>query len=314
MIGIYKIINNVNNKIYVGQSIDINRRFKEHIRTSKLNKDTMPIHKAIYKYGIDNFSLTILEECEISELDIREAYYIKTLKSQDKNIGYNICDGGEKGPIKIGVENANSVLTEEIVTKIRYLYLEGYVKKQAYERINKVFPININTFSDVWIGKTYKNICYYVYDDSYKESIKEFRSINKSKICNTNSKQYVLEIRNCRASGEQLTECYTSKFKDKMSIWTFKDIWYNRTYAYIKATVKDSGIKNKKSYKRNIPVSQFTKDGQFIKNFDGIIDALLEIKGDYNKNMVSNIYRSCTGEQKSAYGYIWKFNNCNDQE
>lgn len=55
MIGIYKIINNVNNKIYVGQSIDINRRFKEHIRTSKLNKDTMPIHKAIYKYGIDNF-------------------------------------------------------------------------------------------------------------------------------------------------------------------------------------------------------------------------------------------------------------------
>ena len=89
----------------------------------------MPIHKAIYKYGIDNFSLTILEECEISELDTREAYYIKTLKSQDKNIGYNICDGGEKGPIKIGVENANSVLTEEIVTKIRYLYLEGYIKK-----------------------------------------------------------------------------------------------------------------------------------------------------------------------------------------
>ena len=35
-----------------------------------------------------------------------------------------------------------------------------------------------------------------------------------------------------------------------MGIWTFKDIWYNRTYAYIKATVEDVGIKNKKSYKQ----------------------------------------------------------------
>lgn len=314
MIGIYKITNNINNKIYIGQSIDIDRRFKEHIRQSKLNKDNMAIHKAIYKYGVENFTLTILEECEISELDNKEIYYIETLQARVKNIGYNICQGGCTGPIHKGIDNVNSVLTEEIVTKIRYLYLEGYVKKQAYERINKIFPININTFSDVWIGKTYKNIYYHVYDDTYKESIKEFRSINKSKLCNTNSKQYVLEIRNYRASGEQLTECYESKFKDKMSIWTFKDIWYNHTYIHIKATVKDSGIKNKKSYKRNVPVSQFTKDGQFIKNFDGIIDALLEIKGKYDKNMVSNIYRNCSGESKSAYGYVWKFNNCNDQE
>lgn len=63
---------------------------------------------------------------------------------------------------------------------------------------------------------------YYVYDDTYKASIKEFRSINKSKLCNTNSKQYVLDIRNARARGEQLTECYESKYKEKMSIWYLK--------------------------------------------------------------------------------------------
>lgn len=153
---------------------------------------------------------------------------------------------------------------------------------------------------------------YYVYDDTYKASIKEFRSINKSKLCNTNSKQYVLDIRNARARGEQLTECYESKYKEKMSIWVFKDIWYKRIYSYIEPTIEDSGIKNKRSYKRNVPVIQYSKDGKFIKNFDGIIDALLEIKGEYNKNMVSNIYRNCLGESKSAYGYVWKFNNCND--
>lgn len=92
----------------------------------------------------------------------------------------------------------------------------------------------------------------------------------------------------------------------------FKDIWYKRIYSYIEPTIEDSGIKNKRSYKRNVPVIQYSKDGKFIKNFDGIIDALLEIKGEYNKNMVSNIYRNCLGESKSAYGYVWKFNNCND--
>lgn len=95
------------------------------------------------------------------------------LQARIKNIGYNICQGGCTGPIHKGTDNANSILNEEIVTKIRYLYLEGYVKKQAYERINKIFPINMNTFSDVWIGKTYKNIYYHVYDVAYKESIKK---------------------------------------------------------------------------------------------------------------------------------------------
>ncbi len=79
MIGIYKIINHINNKIYIGQSIDIDRRFKEHIRTSKLNKDNMPIHKAMYKYGIENFSIVVIEECEISLLDEKEKYYINCL-------------------------------------------------------------------------------------------------------------------------------------------------------------------------------------------------------------------------------------------
>jgi hypothetical protein len=51
-------------------------------------------------------------------------------------------------------------------------------------------------------------------------------------------------------------------------------------------------------------VSQYSKSNEFIKNFNGIIDALLEIKGKYDKNMVSNIYRCCQQQSKTAYGYI----------
>lgn len=68
MIGIYKIQNKINNKIYIGQSVHIERRFQEHCFPSK----TSVISKAIQKYGKDNFTFDIIEECNISELNEKE--------------------------------------------------------------------------------------------------------------------------------------------------------------------------------------------------------------------------------------------------
>lgn len=63
--GIYRWTNVVNNKIYIGSSIDLSRRFKEyynynHISGSKRN---FPIHIALLKYKLENFILDILECC-----------------------------------------------------------------------------------------------------------------------------------------------------------------------------------------------------------------------------------------------------------
>lgn len=68
--GIYKITNLVNSKIYVGQSVDIERRFQKHLYAN----DDFIIHKAIKKYGRQNFSLQILEECSQELLNDREIY------------------------------------------------------------------------------------------------------------------------------------------------------------------------------------------------------------------------------------------------
>ena len=59
MIGIYKITNLINDKKYVGQSIHIDRRWKEHIYQNR----NSAIHQAIEKYGIENFIFEIIEEC-----------------------------------------------------------------------------------------------------------------------------------------------------------------------------------------------------------------------------------------------------------
>ena len=85
-IGIYKIENNLNHKIYIGQSTNIERRWKEHCRKSKKSL----ISQAIQKYGVENFTFQIIIQTEnLSELNNLETFYIKKFNSLTPN-GYNI--------------------------------------------------------------------------------------------------------------------------------------------------------------------------------------------------------------------------------
>ena len=59
--GIYRIKNNINQKNYVGKSINIETRWKTHIYSSE-NGSQYPIHRALRKYGAENFSFSILEK------------------------------------------------------------------------------------------------------------------------------------------------------------------------------------------------------------------------------------------------------------
>ena len=104
MTGIYLITNLINNKVYVGQSTDIERRWSEHLRSAQPEKYSIrsardsktPIHLAMQKYGINNFTLQILEQCQRSELDDKEQYWIDYYHSTEKDLGYNITSGGQK--------------------------------------------------------------------------------------------------------------------------------------------------------------------------------------------------------------------------
>ena len=60
--GIYKIQNIENNKIYIGQSIDIAQRWREHRSDALTNRNNSILHLAMQKYGEFNFSYEIIEE------------------------------------------------------------------------------------------------------------------------------------------------------------------------------------------------------------------------------------------------------------
>jgi len=83
--GIYRWVNKVNNKEYIGSAIDLRTRFYVYYSIKRLNNSNMIIYKALLKHGYSNFSLEILEYCSSSELLEKENYYITTLKPE-----YNI--------------------------------------------------------------------------------------------------------------------------------------------------------------------------------------------------------------------------------
>ena len=86
---VYKTTNLVNNKIYVGQHKENNRKY--------LGSGIL-LNRAIEKYGKTNFKLEILEWCETKDiLNEREIYWIDKLNARDLSVGYNIALGGDGG-------------------------------------------------------------------------------------------------------------------------------------------------------------------------------------------------------------------------
>ena len=93
--GVYKLTNLKNQKVYVGQAVDISERFKQHTKCG-LGIDTPSnmLYAAMLKDGVENFTFEILEECERSQLNDREKYYIEFYRAQEH--GYNMSRGGAR--------------------------------------------------------------------------------------------------------------------------------------------------------------------------------------------------------------------------
>ena len=94
MIGIYCITNTTNNKVYIGQSIDIERRWQQE-RYGKCNRH---LKHAFDRYGLQNFTFDILIELHGSEyLNDYESLCISLYESNNPAKGYNLTEGGS-GP------------------------------------------------------------------------------------------------------------------------------------------------------------------------------------------------------------------------
>lgn len=109
---IYIITNSKNGKKYIGQTLShklnakkyrpfgARRRLNQHISDALCNtkkKQCSYLANAIRKYGKDSFDVEILEYCEIEDSNDKEIFYISKHNTIAPN-GYNLCEGGKKGP------------------------------------------------------------------------------------------------------------------------------------------------------------------------------------------------------------------------
>ncbi len=116
--GIYMYRNKINGKVYIGQTVNVYLRRRQHEnptgqdRTHQFDSD---FHRDLREYGIENFEFSLLEECLPQELNEREVYWINKYKSTE--IGYNVKKGGSGGWVNgkpvLQIEIGSGIIVEE---------------------------------------------------------------------------------------------------------------------------------------------------------------------------------------------------------
>lgn len=151
---IYIIRNTINDKVYIGQATDTAERWKKHIYDAryenKNNIEKQVIHKAMIKYGYENFYYEILES-QIDNYNEREQYWIKKYNSLIPN-GYNVSPGGDG--VGGGFESPNSLIKDkETLLKI---ISEISSSNKTFANIARKYKIGEEVISAINQGYRYK--------------------------------------------------------------------------------------------------------------------------------------------------------------
>lgn len=225
MTGIYKITNKINNKSYIGQSIHIERRFYEHQHESYWD-DNKILYQAFRKYGLENFTFEVIEECAPEDLNIKEQYWINFYHSYPD--GYNMTSGGETN---YGENHPKHKLTEIDIKDIRTRYTKKERKKEVYQLYKD--RIGESGFSKIWKGETWKTIMPEVYTKENKEfhlhdTANKGSSNGRAKL----TEAEVRDIRIRRKLGESCSSVY-ALYQDKLTKGSFENVWFYQNWKNI---------------------------------------------------------------------------------
>lgn len=243
MIGIYKYQNLKNGHIYIGQSVNLEQRKYAH-KSSAFNESAndynTQFHKAIRKYGLDNFSYEVLVELSPEEysrelLNDLEQYYIKYYDSF--NNGYNATEGGDQisNRASIGEKNGRALLKEKDVIYIRECYNAHIPFRQVYEEYKD--KISKRGLQKVWWFETWKNILpeYHTEENKYYHSHQA--KANSSEVAANNKKKFSEEeVRKMRLEYDRglNPKAIWAKYAPEVAQSTIYNIVTRRTYKDIK--------------------------------------------------------------------------------
>ena len=144
---VYKIVNDINNKIYIGVTKNtIHQRYKEHYYAFKYNTRNCALYSAFKKYGFENFHIELLEECKEENMFEKEKLYIKLYNSYGIN-GYNETVGGE-GKRTLTDEEKDKIIKTYL--KCNKIYKTCEILKRNAQTVSRVLnENNIQTQKDI---------------------------------------------------------------------------------------------------------------------------------------------------------------------
>lgn len=182
IIGIYSISNTVNNKCYIGSSTDIARRFKTHLNMLKNNKHiNSHLQAAVNKYGLNNFTFSILQECSQDEIIEKEQFYIDSFDwNQLYNKARTVYTGGSNlVEIPIYLLNLKGVIIHEYKSGAElardlniplapyYSFNTSSILKTKFRIVSVDFYLNNLDVIKTW--RQYSN------ESEYKKSLKQIQ-------------------------------------------------------------------------------------------------------------------------------------------
>ena len=223
MKGIYKFTNKINGKSYIGQSQDLETRYKTHLRN--FNKESAPMYnglfyRAIRKYGIENFNYEILIQSDTftkDELNEYEIYYINKFSTYGEN-GYNMNKGGN-------FTSTDKKLTEEQVLKIKDALLHSEITLRKLGEIYDVSESLINMINSGKVWSSVGSVDFPLRKDKYTHQRGENNARAKF------SDKDVMKIR-LRFVDESLTQIYED-YKNFCSFSELKKIVYGQQFLHL---------------------------------------------------------------------------------
>ena len=153
--GIYSLSFNNTNKIYIGQSKDIEERFKRHINSLSKGKAPNKLQEAFYTFGDPILNILLIWEVESERKDIEEAaiVFFNTINNGFNSM-HSVVD-----PLK-EINNGKGIhLTKYNNTKyIDALFLLANYPNKSYKELSNILNMSIDTLSAMKSGRTHKNL------------------------------------------------------------------------------------------------------------------------------------------------------------
>lgn len=323
------IKNNINEKVYIGQSKDINIRWTKHKTELNANRHANKhLQGSWNKYGSDAFSFLILEECLESELNEKEKYYINFYDSFNK--GYNLDKGGN------GICGFKH--TPEQILKMRKIQNPLIVLQFDFDFnfLNRFEGGSSHAKKELGYSKDCIDRCcmhkgtkifykdsYWVYEEEYLDQnfswekylnqipckiIKQNKNIKQNKkICQYTKDRKLIKIWNSFTDIENAgfirnqVNTICNKRRNKKThrgyIWTYEDYDWKDGYF---DNLEDSYSKSIESKRKKI--KQLNDKKECIYIYNSLAEATLAM----NLKTTSCISRASKTGTKSA-GYFWEY-------